>query len=94
METFIFLLLIGLLIYAKVQGGKDKEVKQQELKRKNLEIINSQDNTQQDVIRCPKCLSSQTSANKRGITLTTGLIGSQTVYITCLQCGHRWKAGS
>jgi len=42
---------------------------------------------------CPQCRSTQISANKKGLSLATGLIGSQTVYITCLSCGHRWKAG-
>ena len=81
--------IIVLLIWAKTSGSKDKELQQHNLKEQNKGNVNVQ-----GVVKCPKCLSTQTSANKRGITVTTGLIGSQTVYITCLQCGHRWKAGS
>lgn len=60
-------------------------------------------------IRCPKCGSSQLSANNKGfgvgkaivggvalggIGLLGGFIGSSKVKITCLQCGHQWKAGN
>lgn len=46
-----------------------------------------------DKISCPKCGCTQLSANKKGFSYWTGAIGSQKVYITCLRCGHRWKAG-
>lgn len=57
---------------------------------------------------CPKCGSTQISANKKGfgvgkavvgaavagpIGLTVGNIGSNKVIVTCLKCGHRWQAG-
>jgi len=44
-------------------------------------------------IKCPCCGSSQISANNRGWNLLTGFIGSGQIYITCLKCGKRWKAG-
>lgn len=44
-------------------------------------------------ISCPKCGCTHLSANKKGFSYWTGAIGSQKVYITCLRCGHRWKAG-
>lgn len=44
-------------------------------------------------VYCKNCKSTQLSSNKKGLSLATGLIGSQSVYITCLKCGHRWKAG-
>ena len=61
-----------------------------------------------DQIKCPKCGSSQLTANKKGfglgkaaagglllgpIGLLGGMIGSGKVKITCLKCGHEWKAG-
>ncbi len=62
----------------------------------------------EDEIRCPKCNSTQITAGKKGfglgkaaaggillgpIGLLGGLIGSKKVKITCLKCGHTWKAG-
>ena len=59
-------------------------------------------------IRCKKCGSNQLTANKKGfgagkaltgalltggIGLLGGFIGSRKVKITCLACGHYWKAG-
>lgn len=44
-------------------------------------------------VKCPNCGSSQIHAEKRGFTLTTGLIGKNRIYITCLQCGKRFKPG-
>ena len=42
---------------------------------------------------CPKCGCTDLSANNRGYSMVTGTIGSKNVYVTCLKCGHRWKAG-
>lgn len=62
----------------------------------------------EDNIKCPKCGSSQISANKKGfsagkavagaivaggIGLAAGGIGSDKVIITCLKCGHQFKPG-
>lgn len=58
--------------------------------------------------KCPKCGSTSISANKKGfgvgkavvgaavagsIGLVAGNIGSKKVLITCLNCGHQWRAG-
>lgn len=55
---------------------------------------------------CPKCGSTSLSANKKGfgvgkavvgayvagpIGLVAGNIHSKKVWVTCLNCGHRWK---
>lgn len=57
---------------------------------------------------CPKCGSTQVTANKKGfgagkaavgalalgpVGLAAGGIGSKKVTITCLACGHQWKPG-
>lgn len=57
---------------------------------------------------CPKCLSTNLSANKKGfsagkalvggaftgpIGLLAGTIGSGKIKITCLNCGHTFKPG-
>jgi hypothetical protein len=44
-------------------------------------------------VRCPKCLSSQIHAEKRGWSLLSGLIGSGKIVITCLGCGQKFKPG-
>jgi predicted RNA-binding Zn-ribbon protein involved in translation (DUF1610 family) len=44
-------------------------------------------------VYCPKCGSNQVHAEKRGFTITTGLIGAKNVYITCLACGKRFSPG-
>lgn len=61
------------------------------LPKSKPDILNSNDTS--DKVKCPKCGCTQISANKRGITFTLGLLGTQTVFITCLKCGYRWKAG-
>ena len=60
------------------------------------------------VVKCAKCGSTSITANEKGfgigkaitgVALTgvfglmAGNIGAKKVYITCLNCGHRWKAG-
>lgn len=91
MEMIAIIAMIIGFIYLANYNAKEKERKQEEIREQNL---NNTDVTDNNAIKCPKCLSTQISANKRGLTLSTGLIGSQNVYITCLQCGHKWKAGS
>ena len=59
-------------------------------------------------IKCPKCQSTQITANKKGfsatqaiggaivtggIGLVAGAIGSGKIKITCLACGHQFKPG-
>lgn len=61
-----------------------------------------------DVVRCPKCKSTSITANKKGFSLAKGALGVATVglygvvaaghgknkvIVTCLKCGHQWKAG-
>lgn len=62
-----------------------------------------------DVVRCPKCGSSQLTANKKGFSLgkavaggvllvpiagvATGMIGKNKIIITCLSCGKQFKPG-
>lgn len=61
-----------------------------------------------DIMKCPKCNSTQLTSNKKGfsggqavagavltggIGLLAGTIGSGSVVVTCLKCGHKFKAG-
>lgn len=60
------------------------------------------------LIKCPKCSSTQLTANKKGfsgtkavggailtggIGLLAGTIGSNKINITCLACGNQFKPG-
>lgn len=62
----------------------------------------------QEPIRCPKCESTQITSGKKGVSIgkaiagdmiagpvgaLAGGIGKDKVIITCLNCGHKWKAG-
>ena len=59
-----------------------------------------------DLVKCPRCGSTQISSNKKGYSaakgvagvltvgalgLLAGNIGSNKVVVTCLKCGHQWK---
>jgi tellurium resistance protein TerD len=62
----------------------------------------------EDLVKCPRCSSTQLTADKKGfglgkalggglllgpIGLLGGFMGSKKVLITCLKCGHQWKVG-
>ena len=59
-------------------------------------------------VRCPKCRSEQVTGGKKGfglgkaaaggialgpVGLLAGLVGSQKVKVSCLNCGHAWYPG-
>ena len=63
----------------------------------------------EEAVRCPKCGSTQLSADKKGfglgkalvggvltggVGLLAGFIGSRKVLVTCLKCGNQWQPGS
>jgi len=67
-----------------------------------------QSNGAEEFIFCPRCLSMQVHSEKKGfgggkalagaiafggIGILAGTIGSKKVDVTCLKCGHKFKAG-
>lgn len=61
-----------------------------------------------DEIKCPKCGSTQITAQNKGfglgkaaigglalgpVGLLGGLVGSKKINIVCLNCGHKWQPG-
>lgn len=87
---------------AAKEKREQKKLEEQELK----ERIKQMD--KEGIVYCPKCYSTQVSANKRGfkmgravvagtLTLGAGLLagaaGKNKIEVTCLKCGHKWKAG-
>jgi hypothetical protein len=68
----------------------------------------SQPKPEDDLIKCPRCNSTQLHAGDKGfglgkaaaggillgpVGLLGGLIGSKKVMVTCFKCGHKWQAG-
>ena len=51
------------------------------------------DDDEDDPVRCPECDSRQIHAEKRGWNFWFGLIGSGTIVLTCLKCGHKFYPG-
>jgi tellurium resistance protein terD len=60
----------------------------------------------EEPVRCPRCRSTQLTANRKGfglgkaaagglllgpVGLLGGFLGSSKVKITCLKCGYTWK---
>jgi len=66
-----------------------------------IQIQNEQETNVNNELRCAKCGSTSLSANKQGFGvgkayffgLLAGAINSNKVIVTCLKCGHKWKAG-
>lgn len=44
-----------------------------------------------NVVKCPKCGSTNVTAGQRGYSLLTGFIGSGNTVNRCAKCGHKWK---
>lgn len=91
---------------AKRKAGKERAAKARE-HTSNWEFdMPESDHPRQ--VHCPKCGTTQVSANKKGfglgkavgglalvgpVGLLGGFVGSGKVRITCLKCGHGWTAG-
>lgn len=91
-------------IIASVPNPKDLTAIKQDLEqRKQIEAMEKD-----GIAYCPKCHSTSLSANKKGfgigkaivgawaagpIGLAAGNIGAKKIEITCLKCGHQFKAG-
>jgi hypothetical protein len=76
-----------------------------ELRKRNVDTSHIED----EPVRCPKCHSTQVTANKEGfgfgkaavggvllgpVGLLGGLIGGSQIKITCLRCGHVFQPGA
>lgn len=86
--------------YSRIEGKEWGPMPESRLQKK------SQDAPNGSGPRCPKCGSAYYSANKKGMdagiaccgALLIGPLGllcglSDKVVVTCLNCGHQWKAG-
>lgn len=92
---------------------KQRDLQIQEKKEARQQYLQVQQSIKQadanSPVKCPKCGSTQISADKKGfgvgkavigaavagpIGLVGGNIGAKKVRITCLKCGNSWMAGS
>ena len=68
----------------------------------------AQSNHSENVLKCPRCQSTQLHVGDKGFSvgkaavghllvagvgLIGGFIGSKKIMITCLKCGYKWQAG-
>ncbi|QUL57355.1 hypothetical protein KDC22_13305 [Paenibacillus tritici] len=76
-------------------------------KRESINLNNIEE-IDDDLIKCPKCKSTQITAGNKGFSLGKaavgglligpagllgGVLGSKVVMVSCLKCGHKWEAG-
>lgn len=87
------------MVWDKIKDVAEKGVESAKIKmqdKKNEKEILKERLAQMDkdgIAYCPKCYSTDLSANKRGWKMSTGLIGSNKIIVTCLKCGHKFKPG-
>lgn len=74
-------------IEAAKEKREQKKAEEQELKDRIKQM------DKEGIVYCPKCYSTDLTANKRGWKMTTGLIGRNKIEITCLKCGNKFKPG-
>lgn len=53
------------------------------------QILQSEENC--NVVRCPKCSSTQITTGSRGYSLAWGFIGAGKTVNRCANCGHKWE---
>ena len=85
-----------------------QEKKKQEIEDKQQLTQRIKEMDKEGTVYCPKCYSTNITANKRGfkfgraivagtltlgVGLLTGAAGKDKIEVTCLKCGHTWKAG-
>lgn len=81
---------------------QEKKAEKQELKDRIAQM------DKEGTVYCPKCYSTNLSANKRGfkfgralvggmltfgVGVMAGAVGKNKIEVTCMKCGHTWKAG-
>jgi len=61
----------------RTQTAQQKQIKQQE--------------SNKNVVKCPKCKSTSITTGARGVNFMWGLIGASKTVNRCANCGHTWK---
>lgn len=95
---------------AEIQAEREaaKEAKRKADSEAYMQSLVEKQKKAGEPVKCPKCGSTQISADKKGysvgkavvgkalvgnVGLAAGAHGSDKVIVTCLKCGHQWKAG-
>ena len=47
-----------------------------------------------DIVKCPRCQSTQITTGSRGFSLLTGFVGASKTINRCARCGYTWKPRS
>lgn len=88
----------------KLEESKEKKEQKKLEKQELKDRIKQMD--KEGIVYCPKCYSTDITANKKGFSLgkaaagslivggvLLGAVGKNKIEVTCLKCGHKWKAG-
>lgn len=89
------------------QRKEEKQEKKAQKKEDKLELKERIKQMDKDgIVYCPKCYSTDITANKKGFSLgkaaagsliaggvLLGAVGKNKIEVTCLKCGNKWKAG-
>lgn len=87
-----------------IESAKEKKELKKLEKQELKDRIKQMD--KEGIVYCPKCYSTQVTANKKGFSLgkaavgsliaggvLLGAVGKNKIEVTCLKCGNKWKAG-
>lgn len=88
----------------RMDAAKEKREAKKAEKQELKDRIKQMD--KDGIVYCPKCYSTQVTANKKGFSIgkaaagsliaggvLLGAVGRNKIEVTCLKCGHQWKAG-
>lgn len=88
----------------RMDAAKEKREQKKQEKQELKDRIKQMD--KEGIVYCPKCYSTQITSNKKGFSLgkaaagsliaggvLLGAVGKNKIEVTCLKCGHKWKAG-
>lgn len=53
--------------------------------------VEGQEDDKEDVLKCPKCGSTNISTGARGVNFFWGFLGADKTVNRCGNCGHTWK---
>ena len=94
------------LVDKGIEAAKEKKEAERRAQEELQQRIQQMD--RDGTVYCPKCYSTNITAQKRGfkfgralvggvltlgVGVMAGAVGKNKIEVTCLNCGHTWKAG-
>lgn len=77
---------------------KQKESELEKLRARNtvqpdkqIEYVSRSRMLGENVVKCPKCNSTQITTGSRGYSIVWGFLGSDKTVNRCAKCGHKWE---